>query len=130
MEKEKRKLFSGFDVIIILFIILFSILMFILNFNKSDNLVAVVRYNGKVLNTYYLQDYKEPCTMHLKGDLDLDLVISSEGVKVINSTCPDKLCEKTNMIKQNGQSIVCLPARISVSLEDETSEKSVDSVIG
>lgn len=37
-------------------------------------------------------------------------------VNVVESTCPTQLCKHTHPISRAGQSIVCLPARIVISL--------------
>lgn len=38
---------------------------------------------------------------------------------VENSTCPDKVCEKTGRISRNGESIICVPNRVSVEISGE-----------
>ena len=54
--------------------------------------------------------------------LDADSKITLTG------DCPDKLCVKTGKISRSGQSIVCVPARISVRLTG--GNHSSDAVAG
>ena len=46
---------------------------------------------------------------------------------VTGADCPDKLCER-GKIEKNGESIVCLPNRLSVTVEGEN-EKEVDVIL-
>ena len=48
-------------------------------------------------------------------------------VFVTGADCPDKLCEKAS-IDKSGESIVCLPNRLSVTVEGEN-EKEVDVIL-
>ena len=48
--------------------------------------------------------------------------ITSGTVNVTAATCPDKLCVKQKSIRKNGETIVCLPARILIVIK--TSEEA------
>ena len=54
--------------------------------------------------------------------------VTSDGVYVKKADCPDKLCVKQGKITKSGQSIICLPNRVSVYLTGEKAE--VDAVVG
>ena len=41
-------------------------------------------------------------------------------VFVVDSTCPDKVCEKTGKISKSGGSIICIPNRISIEISGES----------
>ena len=47
------------------------------------------------------------------------------GVSVSSADCPDRLCEKTGVIRCAGQSVVCLPARVIVTVEGGVSDADV-----
>ena len=51
------------------------------------------------------------------------------GVRVSSSDCPSQDCVHTGTITRSGQSIVCLPARISIQLVGDQSS-GADAVIG
>lgn len=58
-----------------------------------------------------------------------DLPFSPEwSVRVSDSDCPGQDCVRTGSISRAGQSIVCLPAQVVISLESAASE--VDVVLG
>lgn len=51
--------------------------------------------------------------------------ISGGQVKMIDADCPDKICIHTGKISQSGQTIVCLPNKVVISISGENS--SVDA---
>ncbi len=55
----------------------------------------------------------------------LSFIIDEEKVYVLESTCKDKLCIKEGAISRVGESIICLPNRITISIVGEKNE--VDS---
>ncbi len=55
------------------------------------------------------------------------VIVKNGEVYVTDADCPDKLCEKES-ISKSGESIVCLPNRLSVTVEGED-EKEVDVII-
>ena len=55
------------------------------------------------------------------------VVIENGEVFVTHSNCPDGLCEKQK-ISKSGESIVCLPNRLSVTVEDKN-KKEVDVIL-
>ena len=55
------------------------------------------------------------------------VTVKNGEVFVTGADCPDKLCEKSS-IDKSGESIVCLPNRLSVTVEGEN-EKEVDVIL-
>lgn len=51
--------------------------------------------------------------------INLTVEIKDGGVRVLRASCPDKCCVETGRISRAGQSIVCLPAHVTVTLEGE-----------
>lgn len=51
--------------------------------------------------------------------------IEKDGVRVISADCPDRLCERMTA-KNSGQSIICLPHRLSIVIEGK---KETDVII-
>ena len=129
MKEKKRKLFSVLDIVIIVVVIVVATLAFLSQFNRSaDNLCCVIRQNGEVLHTIVLDGIKADTQYLVDGEYKVTVVVSENGAFVKNTSCPDKLCEHTGEITRSGQSIVCLPAKVSVTLENDTNE--IDAVVG
>ncbi len=60
----------------------------------------------------------------------LKIILTDKEVWVEESDCPTQDCVHTGHISRSGQSIVCLPARVTVRLVGGTGEPDVDAVIG
>lgn len=129
MEKSKRKLFSPFDIIVILLAVFMSVTALISQFNSnSENLSCVIRVEGEVVYSVSLYGLDGETVYEVNGELPITVVMSSSCVYVKSASCPDKLCEHTGKITRPGQSIVCLPAKVSVTLESNNS--NLDAVVG
>ncbi len=63
------------------------------------------------------------CIYHI-GDTNT-IEISGGQVRMTEADCPDKLCIHTGKISQSGQTIVCLPNKVVISISGENS--SVDA---
>ena len=57
-----------------------------------------------------------------------ELVIADGQVWLEEASCPDKLCVHQGKIQYAGQSIICLPNKVSVTIEDEQDKNGVDAV--
>ena len=61
----------------------------------------------------------------------LHVVLTAEDVWVEESDCPTQDCVHTGHISRSGQSIVCLPARVIITLEGgQPADTGVDVVVG
>jgi len=70
--------------------------------------------SGGQIERYPLYEERK-LTLSNEGYL-LTLVIESGRVWIEDADCPDRLCVKTGKISKPGESIICVPARISVRL--------------
>lgn len=125
---EKMPLFARADIIIILLVALLALasVLFVFGGNGSPKYVCV-KLNGIITAEYSLEKTGEYEIIGENG-ITLTLVIEKNGVSVKHAECPDKLCEKTGWISGAGQSIICLPAKISISLEGSSEE--IDAAVG
>ena len=59
-----------------------------------------------------------------------EMVIHEGKVSCRHASCPDKLCVKQKSIRKNGETIVCLPARILIEIRTskETGISDYDAV--
>ena len=112
------------DVIVISAILLAALLfvIFTLVLRKPGS-VAVVEINGEVAGEYSLS---KDGVFVLNGGTNT-LVIEDGEAYLIDSDCPDHTCERTGKIRYVGQTIVCLPNRLSVTVEGN-SDDGVDLV--
>lgn len=101
----------------------------------GSGLTAVVSANGEEIDRVDLASLKT-AEERTYTDLGYTLTVefSPDGVCVETSDCPTQDCVHTGTITRAGQSIVCLPARISVQLKaaggQEASSGDFDMMIG
>lgn len=89
----------------------------VLFFPREAAQSATVRVNGEVRAVL-------PLSQDIQMTLEDGTAIIVEGgtVRVETSTCPDHLCESVGRIGNEGQTILCLPNRISVVLSGEEAD--------
>lgn len=102
------------DIIVIASVLLFSgLLLLSINLFKTEGSTAVVEINGITVAEYSLSKNGE---YSLNGGTN-NLVIEN-GVAYLNySDCPDHTCERTGKIMYVGQTIVCLPNKVSITVK-------------
>ena len=72
---------------------------------------------------------KENTTINIETQYGKTTVVIDEGKVFIKETdCPNKLCQK-GVISKAGQSIVCLPNRVSILIEGKTKESEADVLL-
>jgi len=75
---------------------------------------VVVRADGAELERFPLG---ETARRYTNNGVTLTVTATAEGVRVSQADCPTHDCVRTGTITRAGQSIVCLPARLVVTLE-------------
>ena len=54
--------------------------------------------------------------------------IRDGSVRMSEADCPDKICVKTGRISRSGQSIVCAPHRVTVTITGNSEKKPYDVI--
>ena len=118
-QNENGKKSLRADVIVVSAILLVALLflVFTLVLRKPGS-VAVVQINGEVAGEYSLS---EDGVFVLNGGTNT-LVIEGGEAYLIDSDCPDHTCERTGKIRYVGQTIVCLPNRLSITVEGDADD--------
>lgn len=131
MKNKQRKYFAVPDIFIILIAVVASVIALLSQLNSSDDaLCCVIRVSGETVQTFELSRLNESVTLEIEGELPVTVYVTESSVKVQSSACPDKLCEHSGEITHSGQSIVCLPAKVSVTLESTAKQNEFDAVVG
>ncbi len=131
MKNRERKYFSVPDIFIILIAIVASVIALVSQLNSNtDSLRCVIRVRGEMYESIKLNEVTESLTLEVEGELPLTVYVTESSVKVQSSACYDKLCEHSGEITRSGQSIVCLPAKVSVTLESTAKHNDFDAVVG
>lgn len=81
-------------------------------------------------NTFTVNDGGKITEYSLSSDAVIELehatvIVENGTVRVENSDCKDKLCEEFGRISKSGESIICIPNKLSITVGGES---EVDSV--
>jgi hypothetical protein len=66
--------------------------------------------------------------VEINGKTTNTVEIKSGEVNVTYADCPDKICVNHRVISKNGESIICLPNKVVVSIEGENVEVDGEAV--
>lgn len=97
---------------------------------QSGALEAVVSVDGTEEFTTPLTGLNRVERTIQANGYTLKIILTDKEVWVEESDCPTQDCVHTGHISRSGQSIVCLPARVTVRLLGGSGEADVDAVIG
>lgn len=97
---------------------------------QSGALEAVVSVDGTEAFTTPLTGLTRVERTVQANGYTLKIILTDKEVWVEESDCPTQDCVHTGHISRSGQSIVCLPARVTIRLVGGTGESEVDAVIG
>lgn len=117
------------DLIIIAIVLAIAgILVFFLYFvNGESGKYVQVEVDGNVVETISLNDDFEK-TYDFDGETNT-LVIEDGRANMIDANCPDGICVSHKPIYRSGESIICLPHKVVVTvLDDSSSDDEVDAV--
>ena len=126
MENPKKRKIKKYrlDIWLISLLLIFSlVLLLILQLDREDGAVAVVEVDGITVGSYPLS---VDGVFTLNGGTNV-LIIEDGTARLVRSQCPDHTCELTGKIRYVGQTIVCLPNRLSVTVKGDM-QNGVDLV--
>ena len=114
------------DWIIIIFLLILSLIIFLFFkssiVNTADRLL-IIQSDSTLYATYNLDLLKENIELDVNNPKgDFKVLVSRDMVCVLESGCDDKICNK-NIIKNPGESIVCVPYKILIKI---VSDKNID----
>lgn len=97
---------------------------------RHDELVAVVRINGKEISKFPVntESLSQTTISIPRGKATIEY--GQGKVRVLpleHSVCPNEICWRTGWISTSGQSIVCVPNHMVITLEGATTE--IDSIV-
>ena len=119
------------SVLLFLFFILIAIeaMMFFWGQIRENGATAVVTVDGE-------ERYR--CSLYIEKEIEIDdtniLVIKDGVADMISADCPDQICVKHNPISKAGETIICLPNKVVVTIESLNREQKtvrgeVDAIV-
>lgn len=127
-----RTRFSFADVLVMLSVLLIASLLLFGSFrssgNDSSDLRLVIRTQSEVLSYPLSSDRTIPVA---SGGYTLTVEIRDGRARVSDSNCPDKICQRTGWISRKGETVICAPAAVRLTVTDRRGgADDADSVIG
>ncbi|MCM1024736.1 MAG: NusG domain II-containing protein [Prevotella sp.] len=124
---DGRKLIRAKDIILIGAVLAAAAAWYFLTGTfSSGNVRAVITRGGETVAELSLNrdgDYSFAETG------DMVFTVREGGISVTESGCPDKICVRTGSISRLGESVVCVPNRMAVTLKGGSEESGVDVVL-
>ena len=116
---NERKLFSRREWPFFLLLAVLTAGALLLLRGRPPGTVAVVEVNGREAARQDLSRLTEGVTLPVAGENGIELTVefTPGGARVLTATCPDKTCQRTGLLTQDGESAVCLPGRVVLRLE-------------
>ena len=105
-----------------LFVIAFTLIaLLVWGFPSQSGEIVEIRVNGKIYETLPLG---EDALVEVRTEFGVNVVeIGNSRVSIAGSDCKNKLCNKETISKK-GQSIVCLPNKLSITIVDKSTNET------
>ncbi|MCR5375096.1 MAG: NusG domain II-containing protein [Lachnospiraceae bacterium] len=114
---EKQKLKNDLVLIIVVIIVALAALLLINLYKRATTKDAyvVIEVDGEEFGRYPLTEDME-INVPTYNDGSNTVVIKNNAVSVSEASCPDKICVNHKEIMYNGETIICLPNRMTVTI--------------
>ncbi|MBR3173324.1 MAG: NusG domain II-containing protein [Eubacterium sp.] len=120
--KSKKKEIIAVLILVIIAVVSFVCIRF---FVEDEGKYVKVYVNEKLTKTFDLTKDRE-YFIETKFGYNL-LIIKNERARILDADCPNKICVNKGYISKNGESIICLPHHVVVTVES-SEDKNVDAV--
>lgn len=103
------------DIILAAVVIVFAVLLWLgIRMLRSEGASVLVTVDGEVYGEYPLDTDAQ---IRIGDDNAYNLLVIKDGeAELAQASCPDKLCVKQGKISFDGQSIICLPNKVVVTV--------------
>lgn len=128
-EKKKRKLRNDLILIGVLLVVLVLVGLAFWLFRGTGDAV-IVEVDGKLYGTYLLSKDQTVEIRTGEDGKELNLLVIKDGKAFVETaTCRDGICAAHSPIFREGESIVCLPHKVVITVKRTGGEAAPDIVI-
>lgn len=114
-------------LLLIILLCLLSASFFFIFFGQKDGSYVEIKIDGSLVQTLPL--YTDTTFNLPLGDRQHNtIVIQNNEVYMKDSDCPDHVCESMGAIDSVGESIICLPHRVVVTIVSAHDESEYDAI--
>lgn len=129
---EKKRLRRNDVIFIAILVAVIAIAGVCLYLFRGEGNAVTVSVNGKAIATYPLDEDRTE-DIHTGEDGLNRLIIKDGKAWIETASCPDGICAAHKPIHRDGESIVCLPNKVVVTVQvtegSQADEPGVDAVI-
>ncbi len=126
---KKIKLFSRYDLLILIAISAISIILLIPHLFNQQNLTATITVDGEVVENVNLNEVAGFREIKLKSEPSVSVRIENGRICVIEADCTDKLCVNCGWLDSDGDMAVCLPGKVVVSVDGTNKNENTPDAI-
>ena len=116
LNSEIRKNITKGDIILVVFLLVLSLMLFVSSFTRSENLTAQIYVAGEKTHSIDLRQVSESYTI---TENYCQLLIEKDGVSFVHSDCADQLCVKRGKLKNQGDTMACVPEKVVVIIKSD-----------
>lgn len=113
-SKEIFSLLRWGDFVIVALVLLFSGVLFLKGFFPAEALKAEIYLDGEIVLSLELDSLDEGEKHSVGG---CELLCEKDGVTFLSSECSDKLCVNRGKLTRAGDTMACVPERVTVVLK-------------
>ena len=128
MHDEKRRLRRNDVIFIAALVAILAIAGLCLYLFRSEGDTVTVSVDGKIIATYPLDEDREQDIRTGKDGLNR-LIIKDGKAWVEDASCPDGICAAHKPIHREGESIVCLPNKVVITVKTTNNTNEPDIVV-
>lgn len=122
---DKRYHFASVREIIIIAAVAIAVICFAVAAKSDGGSYAVISC-GDIVEEVRLD---KDAVLRFDG-INAAFRVSGGKIRLEDAVCPDRICEKTGYIGSPGESIVCIPEKITVTVKSGESESGTDVTVG
>ena len=119
-DRKKAVLLAA---VLLVIAILCGIRIYAVSHSATGNgqaLYADIYQNGELLETIRLDTVTDEYTFEVPGEggASNTVCVRPDSIAIISATCPDQICVHHSRISRNKETIVCLPDKVVITIEN------------
>lgn len=123
----QENFFKKKDLIVILILLIIAGMIYYFTLPGEKMNEAEIKVDGEVYDTVSLSE-KNDGIYKIEG-LNVEYEIRDGKIRFYSSDCPDKVCIGDGFISLGGESAVCLPNRVIISIPRGGNDSDVDIML-
>ena len=115
MRSDKKKTKAELILVIVVLILAAGIYLYMNVISPSKGATVQILIDGEVTQEYDLNSSQKVVIETENGGTNT-LIIDNGRCYLDDANCPDKLCVNQGIISKSGQSIICLPHKLVITI--------------